>query len=189
MQVSDGSFDFAWAVVLRAPPTEVVPSLVEPARMVQWMAGIDTVDPVGPLTPTAAASVGARVRVRADVGAYAGWTFLGELVVAGPTRFVRRYTLQQGRAGVAPLEFRPEEYVRTVVYLLVPTAAGGTDLRCEVQTRIPGQKRRPARAAAKAELKSLQHSLERLSELTGGDKPSGGLFGRSRQPAPTASPL
>jgi hypothetical protein len=174
-------------VSVRATAEALVQWLVAPARMCRWMLGVDAVEALEPQTP----GVGARVRVTASIGVSggmaAGWTFVGEIVELAPERLVRRYRIEDMRAGALPVGAGDEQYERTVTYELDAYEAGVTSLACSATTVIPGLHRSAARAGAKAERRALGRSLERLRADVEGSRP--GLLARFGDSGKFAGPL
>jgi hypothetical protein len=173
-------------VSIRATGDDLCEWLVIPDRMSRWMLGVDAVEALESETP----GVGARVRVTASIGVSggmaAGWTFVGEIVELAPERLVRRYRIEEMRAGVQPAGAGDQQYERTVTYEL-DAEAGITTLACSATTVIPGLHRSAARAGAKAERRALGRSLERLRADVEGARP--GLLARFGDSGRFAGPL
>jgi Polyketide cyclase / dehydrase and lipid transport len=135
------------AVEIGASGDEILRWLGQPELMRRWM-GVSSVE-----------ASGTGIRVEVSHGAYAGWTYIGEITERGEDRLVRRYRLAGSHE---------DDYERTVTYELTSTGRNGVRLGVTVVTLIPGLDDRAARMGAKAENRALDRSLGRLRDAVEG---------------------
>lgn len=179
------SYAIAGETTLAAAPAAVVGWLTEAELMDRWMLGVDGIVVLdeGHDTP----ALGPRIQVFASSGRHAGWTFTGELLEVGVDRVVRRYGLDEIRAGGVALEADTSTYVRTVTYTLTMEGGAATRLSCRAEIVIPGLDEPATVKGAAAEEKTLRRSLERLeAEVAGRQR---GIIGKFRDVGQAPSPL
>jgi hypothetical protein len=154
------------AVEIGASRDEILRWLEQPERMRRWM-GVSSVE-----------AAGTRIRVEVSHGAYAGWTYFGEITERGKDRLIRRYRLAGSHE---------DQYERTVTYELTSTGRDGVELGVTVVTLIPGLNEAAARMGGKAENRALDRSLDRLRDAVEGR--GRGLLSRLRGSGGSAGPL
>ena len=166
----DGRYDFERAVTVVGSGADVMHALVTPEVMTQWMVGVDSVSEIS----TTERGVGTRVEVVTRLGSRYGstsQTFSGEITAYDATGLVRDYQLAETRSGTVPMQITPNEYTRTVRYVLHP-AGDRIEVRCSVTTVIPGLARAAARAGSRSEGRSLDYSLRQLQAVVEGTRHS-----------------
>ncbi len=177
-------YAFESSAIVPGRPADVADWLLEPARLVRWMIGIDRVEPVTGDPRVVGARITAQMVHRGI------WTtpFVGELTELSADRITRCYRPEiapgTGRSTVAVRlgALSGSSYVRTVRYRLAIDLEG-TAMTTAVEVAIPGIGNGAARLAARAEQRSLQRSLRRLRLVAGGGRP--GLPARFRDAAHT----
>jgi hypothetical protein len=137
--------------------------LCEPELMLTWMLNVDQVA----LLSDQAVALDARTAVRVRISGRSlrpKFTFPGRIVEIGPYRLVRQYVVPD-YAG------RPGDMRRTITYDITPDGPN-CRLRCTVVNEFPDLAAMAARAAGRAEQKSLIRALQILQQRIAGGKPS-----------------
>jgi hypothetical protein len=152
--------------------------LITPELMLQWIIGAHHVEADGDrIRMTTGNSVGGTVHAQ---------TFTGETLARDPRRLVRRYTLDDARAGPIPLGAPDGVYERTLTYEIARSLEH-CELTCAVITDIEGLPKAAIGPGSRAEQRSLRRSLERLR--LGAEQRRAGPLRRSRDSSQVAQPL
>jgi hypothetical protein len=157
VELIEGGYQLTAQQLVPVSPADLLDWLCQPELMPQWMQGVVRVDVVHGNPRSQGCLTTVSLGMHSPFGG-GEWNLTGRIDDIGPNRLVRTYSMQTFHSG----------YTRTVSYDLAPNSVG-TQLDCQVRTKIPGVRPRSARSGGKGEEKSLRHSLKLLARLSAGE--------------------